>query len=184
MDWNRLPEEPAVWFNRFDLYYRPVGPERSLLGAYNEWRKVEKGRGYSTGYPINWKTAFVKWHWQERAESWDAEERKKRILAEEKAREEMLRRHAKIGRDLQSLASEKLKYLPTDELESTEVRMYLKDGIKIERDASGLPSDVLAIVAMSDEELLKLYKERFSGLADSGSGDEASGDRDSDSSDD
>lgn len=39
--WERQDSEPARWFHRFDAYYRPLGPERSLLAAYRFWHQMD-----------------------------------------------------------------------------------------------------------------------------------------------
>lgn len=67
--WERLDGEPMLWFNRFSRFRR-LGPERSLLAAYNQWRG-EKGRERATGVPEPWARARDGWDWIERAEDWD-----------------------------------------------------------------------------------------------------------------
>jgi hypothetical protein len=61
------------WWSRFDLYYRPLGPERSVLGAYKAWRAAE-GRQRQTEprrAPESWYKAAEKWDWDVRAQAWD-----------------------------------------------------------------------------------------------------------------
>lgn len=36
--WDKQISEPSRWYFRFDAYYRPMGPERSLLAAYRSQR--------------------------------------------------------------------------------------------------------------------------------------------------
>jgi hypothetical protein len=80
--WDRQPGEPALWYNRFDTLYRPLGPERSLLAAYNTWR-VQKGKERrSGGIGRAWTRNAQRWNWRERAEAWDAAQREQ-LLAEE-----------------------------------------------------------------------------------------------------
>jgi hypothetical protein len=79
--WDRQPGEKAMWYNRFDAYYRPLGPERSLLAAYNAWRK-EAQKSATKSVAKSWQLNARKWSWRERAEAWDAAERE-RLHAEE-----------------------------------------------------------------------------------------------------
>jgi ribosomal protein L20A (L18A) len=68
--WEQQPDEPTRWFMRFSLYYLPLGAHRSLLAAYNAWRR-EKGRGTATGAPEGWRKSATRWRWAERVEAWD-----------------------------------------------------------------------------------------------------------------
>ena len=88
--------EPAMWFSRFDKYFRPQGPERSMLAAYNLWRKTEKGRDRPTDSTSEaWRRNDKRWRWRERAEAWDAHEAEKRHTAEAQAAAEA--REQRIG---------------------------------------------------------------------------------------
>lgn len=66
--------ESMLWFGRFDKIYRPMGTERSLLGAYNIWRKGAERGGKSTSVPQSWEKAFHRLDWKSRAEAWDIAE--------------------------------------------------------------------------------------------------------------
>lgn len=68
--WERLENEPALWFYRFERY-RMLGPDRSLLATSNQWR-LERSRRVLTSSPKSWAKARDRWRWQERAEAWDA----------------------------------------------------------------------------------------------------------------
>lgn len=88
--------EPMMWYHRFDAFYRPLGPERSLLAAYRAWR-VQKG---AEGRNVNslaksWERNAKTWRWQERAEAWDAHEAEARHAAEAEAAAEA--REKRIG---------------------------------------------------------------------------------------
>ena len=66
--WERLADEPAKWFARFDTY-RLLGPDRTVEQVF---RNITGQRGTSSA---NWRVYAVKWRWRERAEAWDASER-------------------------------------------------------------------------------------------------------------
>lgn len=153
--------EPMLWFSRFDKYYRPQGPERSLLEAYNLWRG-ERGRGKASGAPQSWLDNQKEWCWQERAEAWDLEQRRRRIAEEEEQRREMRKRHLRYARAMQAVASYELDQMrkliearkPID-LPEGEVRRWLVEAIGIERQARGIPDHLLAVATMDDDQLLQ-----------------------------
>lgn len=35
--WERMEGEPILWYGRFDRFFRPMGTERTLLGAFHQW---------------------------------------------------------------------------------------------------------------------------------------------------
>jgi len=72
--WDRLAREPIRWYARFEQYFRPLGPNRTLLGAYNAWRTVERERPPTNTVAQAWSKAAKEWEWRLRAELWDAQE--------------------------------------------------------------------------------------------------------------
>ena len=87
--WEKQSEEKMLWFNRFDLYYRPIGPERTLLGAYNRWRVTHGKNPAPAPAPSSaWTINSKKYRWTERAEHWDTYQIKLRHDAEQEAIEE------------------------------------------------------------------------------------------------
>jgi hypothetical protein len=78
--WDKLPAEPALWWERFDKYYRSLGAEASLLGAYKAWSKAQgKGNPRASSTPTSWREAAATWSWESRTAAWvayQAEERR------------------------------------------------------------------------------------------------------------
>ena len=167
MPWQRQRNEqgklePMFWFSRFDRYFRAQGPERSLLQAYNLWRRIERDRDASTGTPISWTNASKQWRWWERAEAWDAEQAQ--LRHEEEAEERERRRSERIkqaqaaqavGLTIIRLANIKEVRFTTDEHGKTivegltceaarqlfgEGRRLWSEGVKQERLEHGEPS--------------------------------------------
>lgn len=68
--------EPMRWYNRF-VFYREMGPDRSLLGAYkvylsqNGSERTRKSAILSV--PPRWLRSAELWQWKARAEAWDME---------------------------------------------------------------------------------------------------------------
>lgn len=88
-DRQRDPEtgepEKQRWFSRFDLDFRPLGPERTILAAYKNWlKRIGKARKRPPAQaPHGWYGAARRGRWFERAEAWD-----KYIATEARAAEE------------------------------------------------------------------------------------------------
>jgi len=120
---------------------------------------------------------MTEWHWQERAEAWDLEEQRLRIVAEEEKRSEMLQEHITLARALWGRGAATLKKMQDEDvkLSHEQARQYIKDGVNLERQARGMPEYLLAIAGMSDEELLETYADLLAQASSPGSGDEAPG---------
>ena len=153
--------EPNLWYDRFEQY-RAAGPSRSITRIYKAWRVTmgyEKLR-YSA-YPSSWVRASNRWNWKERAEAWDEHRRQLDYIAEQAAHDEMRQRHVTLGMALQGVGSDALRRYQKNkaaDLEPSDARLYVKDGIGIERTARGLPVELLALYNMSDEEIQKEYE--------------------------
>lgn len=167
--WRREKGEPAQWFHRLDAYFRPLGPERTIEEAWRRWKAAEAKVRKSKRPSVHWYKASDKWRWKERAEAWDASERRKRIAVEEEARAEMLKRHTRQAQALQSIGSMRLQLFdrkrldrmePDErvkelkELKLSEARHYVQDGTALERQARGLPEHLIAVTQMKDDDLL------------------------------
>lgn len=78
--WEKRPDEPAIWFDRFTRFYLPLGPSRSLLGAYRAYRKEasdsDRMRAVNS-VSAGWKENALKYDWRGRADAFDAHERRK-----------------------------------------------------------------------------------------------------------
>lgn len=156
--------EPMRWFSRFDRYFRPQGPERSMLAAYNAWREDE-GKEEACSTPDHWWHAAERYDWRYRAEAWDEHNRRLRLSKEEEERRKMQERHIKLATGLQVLGGTRMSQLrqQPDMLSPAEARRYIKEGISIERRARGLPEYLLAVAQMTDDELLSRYNQLLEG---------------------
>lgn len=84
--WARMPDEPGLWFERFDLW-RSLGPSRTIEEAFQRDRAK---RGLKAERPhFRWYEVRKDWDWDARAEAWDAfkaeESRRLEIEAEKEA---------------------------------------------------------------------------------------------------
>lgn len=122
--WERIEDEPGLWFNRFEQL-RLLGPERSMLALYrSKWReKREKaGKGGTKepkSIPGSWDKAAKKWNWKERWDAWDHYESERVAAEAEASRLEILssgyaQRHERV-KSLNKLANLLLGELETED---------------------------------------------------------------------
>lgn len=173
-----------LWFGRFQRFLT-MGIQRTVQGACNEERATQgKRRLYQT--PGAWSRNAEKWRWRERADAWDVEQQRKTFAENVERYERMRRRHAEIGRGMQTAATHGLRHLVTraeadpKALEPSEVRLLAQAGIDVERTAEGLPTQMVQLMVdlmEMDEEQLAEYESRLAARVRDGSdgdGDEKS----------
>lgn len=142
-DWDRLPSESGLWYERFDLY-RLAGPGRNLDATY----RLATGKEGRAG--ASWWNACRKWRWEERAEAWDVVEREALRAAEEErrreAREERLRLLGEARRAVwQGLENADLAKLSKEEARGMlgTLRIFFFDALKGERLELGEPTEIV-----------------------------------------
>lgn len=154
-----LPREPEKWHNRFVRYALMDPEKRSLLALYNEDRLAE-GKPKGTRAPHGWSEAAEKWEWRRRAREYDEYNRRVRIQMEEAERTKMIQRHMQIAQAAQAKVLQWLKD-PGRNLDAPQdVIRWMEVAIKLERQARGLPAELLDLQHMTDEQLVA----RYSGL--------------------
>lgn len=155
--WDRMTDETTSWFHRFDKYYRPLGPERTIEQAWRDWKSENALESNGKRPPKQWYQNAKKWNWTERAGSWDASIRRERQETEATTINEMLDRHLEA---LRVLFTKAMKCLEEHEFESAAQAIRgLRFAIVEERKAVGIPTYMLNIAKMSDDELLKRYSD-------------------------
>jgi len=180
---NSLEGEPLAWYHRFMKYYlaQPSGTRGIRQAIYNfaEAENVEITDKNLHGIELKWHKIAKDWEWEKRAEAYDYEIYRQRMVDEIEQTKEMFKRQANIGKEMQTLAQIKLN----DEfreiqktgrplIDMAEARLLFKEGIAIERQARGLPDYLLAVANLSDEELMSRY-ERLLGEVTEITGDES-----------
>jgi len=156
--------EPSLWYGRFRDYLA-LGPDRSVIKTCDAWRVAKGGkrRGYSSG---SWDVASRKWHWAARAEAWDMAQLQARWAEDQARYNRMIQRHADLGRGMQTTAARGIRHLAAkaendpDSLTPLEAVRLAEAGIKAERQAEGLPTEMIAFMGslaeMTDEQLADL----------------------------
>lgn len=71
--WEKQEGEPAIWFRRFERY-RLMFPRRSVAAVYHEEHPQTNPDKPRQKPGHDWYDIANRWHWQERAEAWDAHE--------------------------------------------------------------------------------------------------------------
>lgn len=150
--WDKMDNEPSVWFDRFFNFYRPLGRERTLTAAYRDYY-YETHNEYPTrpGYSADWGRKAHDWQWKDRAEAWDAEMANEQIEREKVDAADMYKRHREIGQALVTLGMDVLLKKGISD-EGTALR-GVRLGVEIERGASGIPSNIAGISDMTEEEI-------------------------------
>lgn len=160
--------EPVLWYGRFRDYLT-LGADRSFTEACERWRVLQgrKRLGAASGA---WLRIARKWHWQDRAEAWDAEQLRLRWDEDRERYDRMVRRHADLGRGMQTAAARGLQHIAAkaerdpDSLTASEAVRLAEAGIKAERTAEGLPSELIGILTdlmRMDEDELREYNARL-----------------------
>ena len=107
--WDRQTYEPSMWYDRFDRFYRPQGPERTLTRAFNDYRRENDSNWKNRPGPgPTWHHNYQKWDWVRRAEAWDDHVREQLRQAEEEERARARKERKEI---IASLKEEVTTYL-------------------------------------------------------------------------
>lgn len=150
--WDRWPDEDPKWFERFDVYYRSLGPSRSLTAAYNIYYKEVNGKlPDRPGAAPAWYTMADKWEWKRRAEAWDAHLRKQKLREEEASEVEMHREHIKMAQAVRNLAFAKM--LEDGFKDGATALRAWRQAIQVEKSARGIPDYLTEISEMDEDEL-------------------------------
>jgi hypothetical protein len=158
MPYDRLDEEPVVWFSRFEGF-RSLGPSRSLLAAYNAEREKEGKRGTATSVPQPWDEAARRWDWRRRAEAFDLHQVEEDRRASRDELQGIRRESLLIAQGMRKKALEAMKGLPAAALLAREIRAWLTDSLRMELQARGLPLALLARPEARDlEDSLAFYR--------------------------
>lgn len=150
ISWDRLDNEPSLWYERFTIY-RLLGPERNLVAAHAEAKVVEGRPGSPESKPGQaWHRNSRTWRWLARATAWDDAERD-RLCAEEEHR----RIDARLARleaieEQRSSASRALLAANLDGLSQDEaremlstLRLLFKDAVQMERLEYGEATEIV-----------------------------------------
>ena len=140
--WDRRETESTKAWEAF-VTYRDLGFDRSA-------GKVAVELGKSTTIIERWCTAY---DWVKRATAYDTEIDRRRQAAKAGAIEDMERRHAELGQQMQRISKGALNKLETPKakkLATSEARRLGKTGADIERTALGQPDTIVAAAEPRD----------------------------------
>src|SRR5262249_47260322 len=125
--WEQQVGESVRAFGAF-CAYRDLGPQRTLRAAAQKFY----GRAAASleRQADKWSRAF---RWLERASAWDRHLDAEVRRVQEEARREMVERHVKEARALQTKALERLRTLRPEELGPADLLRYFVEAAKLER---------------------------------------------------
>lgn len=125
--WDIRPDEPAKAYAAFAAY-REMGPGRSL----------ERVSQDDTRALPNLKRWSARFGWVERARAFDEAAAKLAADASLEDHAAVNRRHAELGRVLQTRGAQRLAKLPPESLSGAEAVSAVRTGVQVERDALGM----------------------------------------------
>jgi hypothetical protein len=138
----RMKGESRAAFSAF-VAYRDAGPTRRINVVAAECKK-------SPSLLYRWSS---RWHWQERADAFDAEmDRRLRAENLDRLREDARRHHAIAGLFLQKLV-DRLKAVRPEDLPLSALPNYLDTAVKVQRLALGVASDSVELSGNPDRPL-------------------------------
>jgi len=141
--------------NMFELWYKQGKPSNII---FHRRAPADENNVMPTA------ATFKFWidDWRERAEALDElvmQKLNERLVYE---KVEMLKRHSEAGRKMQKMAIDTLEQLKPDDFTSSSLIRLWAEGIRIERESSGIPEALEKMTKMSDEQLVDEIKDIFS----------------------
>lgn len=168
--WDRLPDEPLKWFNRFLNYLHQPPSIRTMREACARTAAQSKGTMTQDRPNATWYERAKQWDWYGRAEAFDQKNHAVMLRDEAEDRKQMVARHLE---GLGTLFAKAKKYIEENDFKSaTEALTGLKLAITEERKAHGLPTHLLEVSTLTDEQLLSRYDGLIARLSRPGSGDD------------
>jgi len=156
--WDRQPDEPSNWYDRFDRYFRAQGPERTMNQAYRAWYADKHGYALPSGRQCStdWSVKAKEWGWRDRADAWDEYMWAAQRDREEDDLREMRSRHIKDARANQEKAMDALAGLDINDAANA-FRIW-KQAVGVERVARGVSEGMTDFEDMTSEEILDAYQ--------------------------
>jgi hypothetical protein len=147
--WDRRPGEPAVWYQRFDVY-RMLGPGRTVEEV---WRVVTGG-DKSARPNGTWRRMFHKWNWQPRAEAFDEFDRPRWRQEQMKKIEESQKRRLNEAMVILVPALKRVHATVPEELTEAEALRRIEYAHRLEMQCLAAPLEVDAQERMDEIEAI------------------------------
>lgn len=93
--WQRLPNEPEIWHQRFSAYLAMPNYERSVLVICNRERHRDLLPPL-TASPPEWILISRAWRWKDRADAYDAFESRRKAREEEELKDRIRRKRLSV----------------------------------------------------------------------------------------
>ncbi len=161
--WEAKKGESIKAYRAFCVY-RDLGPDRSIAKAL----QISDGAG--TAKERRWEGWSARFDWVARARAYDLHQEHEQRKANERAKREMVNRHARLAVLAQNKLIETLKNLDPAAIKPGDLPKWLETSTKIERLARGEPSDRVGVQTenttaadLTDEQLLALVAQKQAG---------------------
>jgi len=158
--WEIQIGEDPMWHTRFNRYLL-LNESRSVRKTYAA-ELESKGKSIKThqATPPDWQEIALLWRWYDRGIAWDNDQMRKLMQHNEQKMRDMYDRHLERALLLQSngirgLLDQDGKPKAAPDM-ATAMRL-VEVGIKLERQARGVPDHITEIAYLSDEQLLAKY---------------------------
>ena len=134
------------------VWERQEGESKPAYDAFWAYCSIGKGekRSYSrVARKLKKSVTLIhrwggQWNWQERTRAYDNHLMEVELAALKKQRVEAARRHARIARSFQEKVIKRLVSVNPDELTPKDLTTWLDVAVKIERQALGEPTEIIA----------------------------------------
>jgi hypothetical protein len=162
----RQPNETTKAHSAFMDYLLMPEAGRSLRKLHEQYlKRAEQGADPpTTRLPTleGWSRVYT---WQARLGAVQAEERRKRLAAEQEARAKMNQRHIQTAQGFQAKVVQWLKNADSTLDKPGDVLAAWKVSVEVERKAMGIPEVLMHLQAMTDDQILDRYQELMGSLA-------------------
>jgi hypothetical protein len=125
--WERLEDESTKAYTLF-IAFRDMGVERTVDKAAEQC-----GKSHSHAQQLS-----AKYHWRERAAAWDDEQQRQDDEQMAAARKAAVRRHVKLGQELQAKGAARLRQKSFKVQSARDVTSMIKAGAQLEASALGI----------------------------------------------
>lgn len=132
LPWEKQEKETIKAFGYF-AYYRDLGSERTKARVARDMKLS----------PSRVNELATKHKWDDRVEQYDLDRDRRYLAQRETAVDAMNRRQGQLGQAAQRLAGQRLTSLQPETLDAGDAARLLEVGVRIERLAAGLPTEVM-----------------------------------------
>lgn len=126
ISWDRLPDEPEDWFDKFSKYARGLGHEFTVTKAFRLYATDFK---HTTDIMAHWSQQAHQWKWKERAKAWAEFDRLQRDMKWVARREQIREKDFQVSSSLHGIAEKIIAKAP-DFIKTSRQETIDSNGVK------------------------------------------------------